>query len=233
MARRSQSHREDEPLPLPGFLEFLQPRLVVQPPSGSGWVHEIKFDGYRFQGRVQAGDVTLFTRRGFDWTAKLPELAADLAALPNCILDGELCFLDANGHPAFSGLRSAIGRGVTADLVFYAFDILWRGEEDLRSLPLTDRKDILARTVAPIEGQRVRLAETFPTGGAALLQSACRLGLEGIVSKRSDSLYASGRGEAWVKAKCRLAQEFVIGGWVRKPADTSRASSWASMRRGD
>ncbi|MDB5468317.1 MAG: ATP-dependent ligase clustered with Ku protein LigD [Phenylobacterium sp.] len=112
--------------PLPGFIEFQHPKLVTAPPSGPRWLHEIKFDGYRFQARVETGGVTLYTRRGNDWTDKFPELSADLSELRDCILDGELCFLDAKGQPTFSGLRAAIGKGATAELVFFAFDILWR-----------------------------------------------------------------------------------------------------------
>jgi bifunctional non-homologous end joining protein LigD len=202
--------------PLPGFVEFQHPQLVAEPPSGAHWLHEIKFDGYRFQARIESGGVTLFTRRGHDWTDKLPELAADLSDLRDGILDGELCYLDPTGKPTFSGLRSAMGKGQTAGLVFYAFDILWRGQDDLRPFPLRDRKEILETVLAPIAGDRVRLVEAFPTGGATLLKSACNIGVEGIVSKRRDARYQPGRGDTWVKAKCKLAQEFVIGGWVQE-----------------
>lgn len=197
-------------------MEFQHPTLVSEPPSGPTWLHEIKFDGYRFQAREETGGVTLFTRRGFDWTEKLPELSAELSTLRDCILDGEVCFLDAAGQPRFSGLRSAIGRGATAGLVLFCFDILWRGADDLRSFRLSDRKEILANIVAPIAGERVRLVDCFQTGGATLLNSACRMGLEGVVSKRRDSRYQAGRRETWVKAKCKLGQEFVIGGWVQE-----------------
>ena len=214
--RLAPSKRQYVPQPLPGFLEFQHPQLVAEPPTGDHWLHEIKFDGYRFQAHIERGGVTLFTRRGNDWTDKLPELAADLSGLRDGILDGELCFLDARGQPTFSGLRSAIGRGDTVGLVFFAFDALWRGQDDLRRFPLRDRKEILETLVAPVAGERVRLVESFPTGGRALMQSACQMGLEGIVSKRRDSRYAAGRGDTWVKAKCKLAQEVVIGGWVQE-----------------
>ena len=165
---------------------------------------------------MESGAVTLYTRRGHDWTDRLPELANDLSELPDCILDGEVCFLDARGQPRFSGLRSAIGKGDTAKLVFFAFDILWRGQDDLRTFPLKDRKEILTHVLGSIAGDRVRLVESFPTGGEVLLHSACRIALEGIVSKRRDSKYVSGRNDSWVKAKCKLAQAFVIGGWVQE-----------------
>jgi len=202
--------------PLPGFLELQHPQLVAEPPTGAHWLHEIKFDGYRFQARVETGGVTLFTRRGNDWTDQLPELAADLSGLPDVILDGELCFLDEHGRPRFSGLRSAMGKRRTSGLVFFCFDILWRGQDDLRPFPLRDRKEILDKVLAPIAGERVRIVDAFPSGGATLLQSACNIGVEGVVSKRRDARYQAGRGDSWVKAKCKLAQEFVIGGWEQE-----------------
>ena len=201
---------------MPGFLEFQHPQLVREPPSGAAWLHEIKFDGYRMQARIEAGEVTLFTRRGFDWTSKLPQLAAALSVCGDCVLDGELCFIGPNGQPTFSGLRAAIGRRDTDRLVFFVFDILWRGQDDLRRFALKDRKEVLAEVIAPALGKTVRAVDGFPSGGPALLVSACRLGLEGIVSKRRNAPYAAGRSDAWVKSKCRLAQEFVIGGWLQE-----------------
>jgi bifunctional non-homologous end joining protein LigD len=223
------SKRQYVAQPMPRFLDFQHPRLVAEPPTGRAWLHEIKFDGYRLQVRVERGEAQVFTRRGHDWTHQLPELAEDAAELGfEGVLDGELCLLDARGRPTFSGLRAAIGRGKTAPLVFFAFDVLWRGDTDLRSFQLKDRKAILAEVLADPPSARLRAVEPLPAealagggsgliGGATLMAAACRLGLEGIVSKRRDSRYAAGRGEAWVKAKCTLSQEFVIGGWTQEP----------------
>ncbi|WP_334163933.1 non-homologous end-joining DNA ligase [Phenylobacterium sp.] len=203
---------------MPRFLEFQHARLVSEPPTGEAWLHEIKFDGYRLQLRVERGEAAVFTRNGHDWTHKLPELAEDAAELgQDCILDGELCFLDPAGKPTFSGLRAAIGGGRTAPLVFFAFDILWRGDTDLRSFALKDRKALLTEALADAPGPRLRAVEPLPQSGPALLEAACRMELEGIVSKRRDSRYTAGRGDTWVKSKCRLAQEFVIGGWTQEP----------------
>jgi bifunctional non-homologous end joining protein LigD len=213
---RPPSQRQYVPQPMPGLLDFQHPQLVAAPPSGPHWLHEIKFDGYRMQARIEAGGVTLFTRRGFDWTDRFPALAAALSACRDCILDGELCRLGPDGQPTFSGLREAIGRGRGDDLVLFAFDVLWRGQDDLRGFALRDRKAILAALARPALGERVRLVESFPVGGATLMASACQLGLEGIVSKRRDAPYRAGRGDGWVKAKCRQAQAFVIGGWVQE-----------------
>jgi bifunctional non-homologous end joining protein LigD len=214
--RLPRSKRQYVAQPLPGFLDLVHPRTVAEPPSGPHWLHEIKFDGYRFQARVEAGQVTLFTRRGLDWTHQLPELAAELSALPDVILDGEVCFLDQQGRPRFSGLRSAMGRSDTAGLVFFAFDLLWRGQDDLRAFALADRKEILRTVLGPVLSERLRLVETFPAGGKVLLASACRLGVEGVVSKRRDSKYLAGRSEAWVKSLCTRGQEFVIGGYTQE-----------------
>jgi bifunctional non-homologous end joining protein LigD len=208
---------------MPRFADFQHARLVAAPPTGQAWLHEVKLDGYRMQLRVERGEAQVFTRNGHDWTHQLPELVEDAAELGfEGILDGELCFLDPRGQPTFSGLRSAIGRRQTAPLVFFAFDVLWRGDTDLRTFQLKDRKAILLEALAHAPTARIRAVEPLPhamTGGAgpALLEAACRLGLEGIVSKRRDSRYVPGRSETWVKSKCRLAQEFVIGGWTQEP----------------
>jgi bifunctional non-homologous end joining protein LigD len=207
------SRRQYVPQPLPGFVEPMHPTLVAAPPEGAAWLHEVKLDGYRVQLRVADGRATVFTRRGHDWTAKLPELAADAAELSDCILDGELCYFTSKGKPSFSGLRAAIGRGETAGLVYFGFDVLWRGQDDLRTFALKDRKAILARVLAKAPTARIRAVEALPQSPAALKAAACRMGLEGIVSKRRDSRYASGRSDAWLKSKCRMGQEVVIGGW--------------------
>ncbi|HEY8573241.1 non-homologous end-joining DNA ligase [Phenylobacterium sp.] len=217
------SKRQYVAQPVPGFVEFQHPKLVAEPPAGAAWLHELKLDGYRIQVRVARGRATVFTRRGHDWTTKLPELAEDAAELPDCILDGELCFLDANGKPTFSGLRAAIGRGQTAGLVYFAFDLLWRGQDDLRTFALKDRKAALARLLEAAPGPRIRLVEALPQNGPALLAAACRLGLEGIVSKRRDARYQPGRTDAWVKAKCRPGQEVVIGGWRQEKGRAFKA----------
>jgi bifunctional non-homologous end joining protein LigD len=229
MPARAPVHRQRDTLPpskrqyvaqpMPEFLEFQHPRLVAAPPSGAHWLHETKLDGYRLQVRVERGQARIFTRRGHDWTDQLPELAEDAADLAfDGILDGELCYLaPKTGQPTFSGLRAAIGRGQTAPLVFYAFDVLWRGQDDLRRFALKDRKAILAEVLADAPSARLREVQTLPAAGAALLTAACRMGLEGIVSKRRDSRYEAGRPESWVKSKCRLEQEFVVGGWTQEP----------------
>jgi bifunctional non-homologous end joining protein LigD len=196
---------------------FVEPQLcqsVERPPSGEGWVHEIKFDGYRMQMRVDAGKVTLKTRSGLDWTDKFPAIAHAGATLPDCLIDGEIVALDRHGTPDFASLQAAISDQRTEDLVFFAFDLLFEGSEDLRDKTLVERKDQLWELLDSAEGRSLRFVEHFTTGGDALLKSACKLTLEGIVSKLADSTYRSGRAKAWQKSKCRAGHEVVIGAWT-------------------
>jgi bifunctional non-homologous end joining protein LigD len=197
---------------LPTFVEPQLCKLVDQPPSGAGWVHEVKFDGYRMQLRVQDGKAKLLTRKGLDWTAKFSAIAKVAEKLPDCIIDGEICALDDHGAPDFAGLQAALSDGKTEPLIFFAFDLLFVEGEDLRPLPLTDRKARL-QALLKTHDIHLRFVEHFTSGGDAILLSACRMHLEGIVSKRADAPYRSGRGDTWTKAKCRAGHEVVIGGW--------------------
>ncbi|MFK0276342.1 DNA ligase D [Ensifer sp. NPDC090286] len=200
---------------LPDFIPPQLCRTLERPPTGENWVHEIKFDGYRIQMRVVSGKVTLKTRKGLDWTAKYPEIAKAAAALPDCIVDGEICALDDNGAPDFAALQAALSEGTTANLVYFAFDLLFDGGDDLRDKPLTDRKGRLHEHFAGgADDPRLRFVEHFETGGDAVLRSACKLSLEGIVSKQADAPYRSGRAETWAKSKCRAGHEVVIGGYA-------------------
>ncbi|HEY0236235.1 MAG TPA: DNA ligase D [Afipia sp.] len=197
--------------------DFIAPQLcktVTRPSAGGEWVHEIKFDGYRVQMRIENGGTVLRTRNGFDWTQKFSAIAKAAGKLPDGIIDGEIVALDHNGHPSFASLQAALSDGKTDDLVFFAFDLLFAGGEDLRRLPLSERKEKLKTLLGgKSDNGIIRYVEHFETGGDAILKSACRLSLEGIVSKRIDAPYRSGRSESWTKAKCRAGHEVVIGGW--------------------
>ncbi|WP_296596201.1 DNA ligase D [Phenylobacterium sp.] len=202
---------------LPGFVPPQLAKSVDRPPPGAGWGHEIKFDGYRLQLRVEKGRATLKTRKGLDWTHKFRAIARDAAALPDGLYDGEACALDAHGSPDFPALQAALADDRTDDLIFFVFDALFLAGEDLRSLPLAERKLRLAAVVKAAGKaleRRIRYVQHFETAGDAVLQSACRMSLEGIVSKRLDAPYRSERGDAWVKSKCRAGHEVVIGGWT-------------------
>jgi bifunctional non-homologous end joining protein LigD len=198
---------------------FIAPQLctsVERPPSGNDWIHEIKFDGYRVQMRVENGDVALKTRKGLDWTPKFSAIAKASRVLPDCMVDGEIVALDHRGSPDFAGLQAALSDGKTDDLIFFAFDLLFLRGQDLRQQSLVDRKQALKGLIEKAYGKdptEIRYVEHFESGGDAVLKSACRMSLEGIVSKQAVARYTSGRTDSWTKAKCRAGHEVVIGGW--------------------
>jgi len=201
---------------MPRFIEPQLTKLYDRPPSGESWVHEIKFDGYRMQMRVDNGKVVLRTRKGLDWTEKFEAIAKAGGKLPDCILDGEIVALDHNGAPDFAALQAALSDGKTDQLIYFVFDLLFAEDEDLRSLPLSQRKQRLEQLLKDNLAKNqanIRFVEHFSSGGDAVLQSACRMSLEGIVSKKLDAPYRSGRGDDWTKSKCRAGHEVVIGGW--------------------
>jgi bifunctional non-homologous end joining protein LigD len=203
---------------MPPFIDPQLALLVERPPAdGGGWGHEIKLDGYRLQLRVQGGHAVLKTRKGLDWTAKFESIATAAQSLPDCIADGEAVALNAQGAPDFSALQAALSEGRGDALVFFVFDLLFVDGEDLRSLPLVERKDRLKEMLdsqPPETTAHLRYLEHIETSGEAMLESACRISLEGIVSKQLDAPYRSGRTGSWVKSKCRVGQEVVIGGWT-------------------
>jgi bifunctional non-homologous end joining protein LigD len=199
---------------MPHFIEPQLCRLVERATSEPGWAHEIKFDGYRMQLRVENGEAQLRTRKGLDWTAKFAGIAKSASVLPDCLLDGEVVALDKDGAPDFAALQAALSDHKADALIFFAFDLLFIEGDDLRELPLRDRKAwlkaLLTKSKPP---PTLRYVDHFETAGDAVLKSACQMHLEGIVSKRLDAPYNSGRGKDWTKAKCRDGHEVVIGGW--------------------
>jgi bifunctional non-homologous end joining protein LigD len=217
--------------------DFVAPELCIsvdRPPGGEGWCHEIKFDGYRVQLRVEDGEATLKTRKGLDWTDKFQAIAKEGSSLPDTLIDGEIVALDHNGAPEFSALQAAISDGKTDNLIFFAFDLLFADGEDISRVPLGERKERLKKLLearAKGKSKVIRYVEHFETGGDAILQSACKLSLEGIVSKKLDAPYRSGRSENWTKAKCRAGHEVVLGGW--KTTNGKFRSLMAGVHRGD
>ncbi|HLJ01112.1 MAG TPA: DNA ligase D [Bradyrhizobium sp.] len=219
---------------MPDFVDFELCTLVDRPPSGPNWCHEIKFDGYRMQLRIEDGKAVLKTRKGLDWTGKFDEIAKAGRKLPDALIDGEIVALDRQGVANFSSLQAAISDGATENLIFYAFDLLFAGREDLRALPLAERKARLKRMLDAREKKKtepIRYVEHFEEDGDAVLEAAAKLSLEGIVSKKLDSPYKSGRSENWTKAKSRAGQEVVLGGW--KTTNGKFRSLMAGLRRGD
>jgi bifunctional non-homologous end joining protein LigD len=203
---------------IPTFIGPQLAKLVEQPTSEPGWVHEVKFDGYRLQLRVVDGKATLKTRKGLDWTDKFQAIADVAAQLPDCMIDGEACALDKDGVPNFSALQVALSEGRSRDMVFFVFDAMFADGEDLRELPLIERKERLQALLSGLKDKKgqIRYVEHLETAGDTVLASACKMGLEGIISKRADAPYESTRANTWLKAKCRAGQEVVIGGWTQE-----------------
>lgn len=229
--------RSVEPKQVAALPDFVKPELctsVAEPPGGEGWGHEIKFDGYRVQIRVEDDEASLKTRKGLDWTAKFGAIVQEAGKLPDAIIDGEIVALDADGNPNFSSLQAAISDGKTDELIFFAFDLLFVEEFDLRRQPLRERKQRLEKLLkAHIKGKtaHIRYVEHFESDGDTVLESARKLNLEGIVSKRLDSAYQSGRSDSWTKAKTRPGHEVVIGGW--KTTNGKFKSLMVGVNKGD
>jgi len=208
--------------PLPAFVEPCLATLADKAPDSGNWIHEIKFDGYRIQARLDDGQVTLLTRRGLDWSDRFPPIAAAIATLPAdaATIDGELVVEDEQGVSSFSLLQQDLKAGRHDRMIYYAFDLMHRDGTDLQPLPLRGRKTALAQLLAkPARQGLLRLSESLTEPGSVLIKHACRLGLEGIVSKRADAPYRSGRGHDWLKTKCSERQELVIAGFAPSTAD--------------
>jgi len=216
----------------PAFVEPQLAKLVDQPPQGARWAHEIKLDGYRVQLRVSQGRSVIRTRTGLDWTERFSALAEDARVLPDCMIDGEIIALDQRRNPSFGALQAALSEDRSEDLLMFAFDLLFEGREDLRTLPLVERKVRLeALLSAPKAAARLRYVAHLQANAREVLSSACKMGFEGIVSKQLDAPYRSGRTGSWTKAKCRAGQEVVIGGWTLREGTVR--SLLAGVYRGD
>jgi bifunctional non-homologous end joining protein LigD len=210
-----------KPGSLPAFVEPQLGSPAATPPSGTGWVHEIKFDGYRLMARLDRGRVKLLTRKGLDWTAKFSSLRKALEGLPavTALLDGEVVVEAESGAPSFNELQAELSAGRSDRFRYYLFDILHLDGMDLAGAALLERKAALASLLAGHEGI-LTYSEHFEGRGNTVLDHACRLGLEGIVSKLKTGTYRSGRSKSWVKAKCSEGNEFAIIGYV--PSTTQR-----------
>ncbi|GLQ80602.1 ATP-dependent DNA ligase [Mesorhizobium huakuii] len=205
-------------------LDFIEPQLATlerDAPPGKDWLHEVKFDGYRMQAQIAGTDVRLLTRTGLDWTEKFgSEIIAELAALKcsDAILDGEIVVLADNGVSSFALLQQDLSAKRTNRFLYYVFDLMRLDGKDLRAEPLVERKQALQELLGKRpDNAAVRFSDHFSEPGKIMLEHACRMGLEGVVSKRADAPYRSGRGPTWVKSKCTARQEFVIGGYL--PSD--------------
>jgi bifunctional non-homologous end joining protein LigD len=207
---------------LPDFIPPSLATLHSDAPHGSEWLHEIKYDGYRIQARLDRGKVRLLTRKSLDWTHRFKPIAAAVAALPaeTALLDGELVVEDDKGISSFSLLQSDLKDGRSDRFAYYVFDLPYLDGRDLTGEPLVERKAALQRLFkATGKNGRIRYAEHFTEDGPVMLKHACGLNLEGIVSKRKDAPYRSGRSENFIKSKCHNAQEFIVAGYSPASAD--------------
>lgn len=211
----------------------VEPQLAsaaTDPPNedAAHWVHEIKFDGYRTIAQVINGKVQLITRSGIDWTKRYGDLPKEFAKLPvkQAIIDGEIVVLDDKGISRFSALQDALSEGAGSKLHFYAFDLLYLDGYDLRGAALTDRKQLLAQLLGGhVSGRSaIQVSDHVESNGDALYERASELGLEGIVSKRADAKYQSGRTSTWVKVKSKPIGDFVIAGYTTSAAAGGLAS---------
>ena len=189
--------------------------LVKQAPESDDWLHEVKWDGYRMLARIEDGRAQLVTRSDQDWTGRFPELAEAFASVgrPGTVLDGEIVRLKQDGMSSFAALQQAVSTEETADLVYYAFDLLFLDGVDLRQSTLEQRKLLLAEVIADASAT-IRVSEYRVGGGKEFYARACALKLEGIISKRRQSRYSGTRSDNWRKVKCLNTEEFVIIGYT-------------------
>jgi bifunctional non-homologous end joining protein LigD len=207
---------------LPRFVAPSLATLVAKPPDDKRWEHEIKFDGYRIQARLDYGKVKLMTRKGLDWTRKFPSVAKAVAKLhaKTALIDGELVAYDNKGISRFSLLQQDLTAGRQSRMVLCAFDLMHFNGQDLKPLPLTARKAALAKLIRRSHDRHLRFNRSLHGRGPTLLKHACKMGLEGIISKRADARYHAGRGRDWLKAKCSDHQELVVAGFAASSVDT-------------
>jgi len=199
---------------LPQFISPQLATLVVAPPRTGQWLYEVKHDGYRMLARLAKRDARLFTRSGKDWTDRLPHLARELRRLKleDSWLDGEIVVPRPDGRSSFQALQNAFDAGADSRIVYYVFDAPYLKGEDQTRLPLAERKSALARALR--KSPAVRFSAHLEGGAHEVLEKACKLGLEGLIGKRTDSLYEAGRSKSWIKLKCRLEQDFVVAGYT-------------------
>lgn len=216
-------------LPTESQPAFIPPQLAEETsatPDGPDWLHEIKLDGYRIQARKSGSRVQLLTRKGLDWTHRMRAVADAMAALPadKFTVDGEVVVLDDNGISSFANLQASFNEGERFPLTYFVFDLLHLDGHNTRTLSVRERKELLAKIIPATDDGTVRLSDHIDGKGPEIFHQACKLGTEGIISKR-DVPYRSGRSSDWLKSKCLLEQEFVIGGYTDSTEGPGRIGS--------
>jgi bifunctional non-homologous end joining protein LigD len=215
----------------PPFRPVQLATLVDRVPAGTGWVHEMKYDGYRLLIAVGGGDARAYTRSGLDWSERFAPLLAEAAKLKadSALIDGEAVVLDTDGRSSFQSLQNAL-KSAPASIDYFAFDLLELDGEDLTARPLLARKARLAK-ILPKGAKHIRYSDHIEGSGEKLLNSFCAAGLEGVISKKADARYIGSRAGSWLKAKCIKRQEFVIVGWT--PSDTFRSLMLGTHEKGE
>ena len=198
--------------------DFISPQLAFEAestPNTDDWIHELKLDGYRIQARKSGNQVQLLTRKGIDWTHRMPDVAKAVANLPvrECTLDGEVVVLATDGNSSFALLQASFQNAETHPLTYFVFDLLHIDGHDPRDLSLRERKQLLAPLLPP-DDETIRFSEDIPGNGETVFRKACALHAEGIISKRADAPYRSSRSSDWLKSKCLHEQELVIAGFT-------------------
>ena len=219
-----------------GFIEPCDPSLREKAPEGPEWTYEIKTDGYRAQVHINNGAVTVYSRNGYNWTKEFATVASAAASLDvrEAIFDGEAAVIATTGLPDFQALRRELGKPHLSRIIYHAFDLLYLNGKDLRDSPLIERKQALKRVLenAPASFAPVEYLES---DGQRVFEHACKLGLEGVVAKRRDAPYRSGRQESWIKLKCVQSDTFPIVAFVEKLGAHPRriASLYIGRREGE
>jgi bifunctional non-homologous end joining protein LigD len=211
---------------LPKWIKPQLTRPVDEAPAGKDWLHEIKYDGYRIHARLDGRQIQLLTRTGLDWSRRYRHSVEALRSLPvkTAYLDGELCAVRPDGIPSFSRLQAAMDEGRTTNLIFFVFDLLYLDGDDTARLPLIERKERL-RSLLPGDLPGLRFSDHVVGDGPRFRKHACRMALEGVISKRIDRPYVPGDRGLWVKAKCLNREEFVVIGWTDPTGSRSHIGS--------
>ncbi|MCY1316016.1 Multifunctional non-homologous end joining protein LigD [compost metagenome] len=223
---------------MPRRVEPCVATLVDKPPKGPQWAFEVKWDGYRLAVHVEPGEVRAITRGGYDWSKKFDSIVAEARELGHAtmIIDGEAVILDDQGRSDFGLLQRAVGKKPSlhepSEIIFYAFDLLYLDGQDLRMMPLVERRQLLEPIVAGRAGA-IRFSEEVHADGAEFFRAACELGLEGIIAKRRDVPYRSGRRPEWLKIKCARRDWFVIVGYEPSTVPGAIGRLLLAAKKGD
>lgn len=226
------------PEPMPRRVDPCVATLVDKPPKGPEWAFEVKWDGYRLAVHVEPGEARAITRGGYDWTKKFGSIVAEARELGHAsmIIDGEAVVLDDQGRSDFGLLQRAVGRRPSlhdaGEIIFYAFDLLYLDGQDLRMMPLVERRQLLEPIVSGRTGA-IRFSEEVHADGAEFFKIACEMGLEGIIAKRRDAPYRSGRRPEWRKIKCARRDTFVIVGYEPSTIPAAIGRLLLAARKGD